>query len=275
MKGLAIIKENVVAITNKPKDDAIRIDEVFLGMVVKILWEDVNDYLYIETEYGYKGYINVDKLVLEHTTVKKWEREKKILITAEFADITFEMNFYSNVLKSVVRGSVLVGTGESNKMRTKVRLPDGRLGWIRNEYIKKQEKPNFKECEMELRNEIVANGMLYLGKQFRWGGKSPYGLDCSGFTSGVYLLSGIYIWRDSEFKATDFSAVDIDELKIGDLIYGQSHTGLYIGNSKYIHASSACAKVVINSLDPLDEDYDDVFSNDETIFAQYKEFYKG
>lgn len=272
MKGLAIIKESVVAITNKPKDDAIRIDEVLLGMVVKVLWEDVNEYLYIETEYGYKGYIHMSKLIFDKDTIKKWTGEKKVIVTGEFADITFEMNFYSNVLKSAVRGSVLIATGESNKMRTRVGLPDGRLGWIRNEHVKAQEKPNFKDHELGLRNEIVANGKLYLDKQFRWGGKSPYGLDCSGFTSGVYLLSGICIWRDSEFKPDDFRAIELEELKPGDLIYGDAHTGLYIGDSKYIHASSECAKVMINSLNPLDDDYDDVFGSDEIICAQYKKF---
>ena len=95
-----------------------------------------------------------------------------------------------------------------------------------------------------------------LGKRYVWGAVGPKTFDCSGFTSYVYRKIGINIPRTSKQQAKYGKLVHRDQLKPGDLIFfdtnyrrkGIDHVGIYIGNNKFIHASSARKRVIITSL---------------------------
>lgn len=109
-----------------------------------------------------------------------------------------------------------------------------------------------------LRRNIVKTAISYLGTQYRWGGKTPLGIDCSGLCSMAYLLNGIVIYRDAIIKE-EFSIHEIllENVKPGDLLYFPGHIAMYIGNGKYVHATgkNGSDEVVINSLNPDDPDY--------------------
>jgi len=96
-----------------------------------------------------------------------------------------------------------------------------------------------------------------LGKHYVWGAVGPRNFDCSGFTSYVYRKKGIRIPRTSREQSKYGSYVKRKQLKAGDLIFFDTsrrskgivnHVGMYIGNNKFIHASSAKKRVVITSL---------------------------
>lgn len=74
-----------------------------------------------------------------------------------------------------------------------------------------------------------------------WGGTTPEGFDCSGFTQYVYKHFGISIGRTTKDQIYDGVGVSRDQLQSGDLVfYGKngipSHMGIYLGNGMYIHA---------------------------------------
>ena len=266
---LAIVKETIVTVKNAPSEDAIRIDEMFLGMFVNILWDDVNNYCYIETEYNYKGYVNKKSLIIKENKVNNWIDNANYMVSGEYIDILDNIPYDSKKIISVMRGSRLIIIEKKNKIRSQVSLPDGRQGWIRNEFIKRIEEPSFRK-EEDIRNEIVDNALKYLGKQFRWGGKSPHGLDSSGLTSMIYFLSGLKIWRDSDLLDESLIRIKKSELKYGDLIFGKAHTAIYLGDNKFIDASAIDAKVVIKSINVNDNEYDDIFLDENTIYACHK-----
>ena len=97
-----------------------------------------------------------------------------------------------------------------------------------------------------------------LGKRYVWGAsglKNTY--DCSSFTKYVYRKKGITIPRTSIKQSKHGKYVKRSELKKGDLIFFDTskkrkgyvnHVGIYLGNNKFIHASSAKRKIVISSL---------------------------
>jgi cell wall-associated NlpC family hydrolase len=96
-----------------------------------------------------------------------------------------------------------------------------------------------------------------LGRRYVWGAIGPGTFDCSGFTSYVYRKTGIFIPRTSRQQSIYGKLVDRKHLKPGDLIFFDTsrrargiinHVGMYIGNNKFIHASSAKKRVVITSL---------------------------
>ncbi len=88
---------------------------------------------------------------------------------------------------------------------------------------------------------VVAYASKFLGTPYLWGGTTPDGFDCSGFTQYVYKQFGIYVGRTTKNQIYDGVGVSREDLQIGDLVfYGKggipSHMGIYVGNGMYIHA---------------------------------------
>ena len=103
--------------------------------------------------------------------------------------------------------------------------------------------------------KIVETAKKYLGVPYVWAGTSPSGFDCSGLVYYVYKECGYSVYRTAASLYQNGVAVDRSELQPGDVICftnsGYSyigHTGIYIGNDQFIHASSGGGKVMISSL---------------------------
>jgi len=107
-------------------------------------------------------------------------------------------------------------------------------------------------------NKIIRLAKQKLGRKYVWGAVGKKGtFDCSGFTSYVYKKIGIHIPRTSRNQAKYGKYIARNNLKKGDLIFFDTskhrkgyvnHVGIYLGNGKFIHASSAQKKVVVSSL---------------------------
>ncbi len=103
------------------------------------------------------------------------------------------------------------------------------------------------------RQKIVETAMLYLNSPYLWGGKTPYGIDCSGFTQMVYRINGIEIPRDAYQQAEKGMGLSfLSEAKPGDLAFFDNeegkiiHVGMILEGNKIIHASG---QVKIDSID--------------------------
>lgn len=102
---------------------------------------------------------------------------------------------------------------------------------------------------------LVETSFMYLNAPYLWGGKSPFGIDCSGFTQMVYKLCGYSLLRDASQQATQGDALSfIEESEPGDLAFFDNeegkiiHVGIIMDNNYIIHASG---KVRIDRLDHL------------------------
>lgn len=101
--------------------------------------------------------------------------------------------------------------------------------------------------EMELAsNAIVEIAELYMGTPYLWGGRSIYGIDCSGFTQMVYRAHGVFIPRDSKPQSElSEQKIPFEALKEGDLAFFKNkdnninHVGIILGNNEIIHASGS------------------------------------
>lgn len=103
--------------------------------------------------------------------------------------------------------------------------------------------------------DILKTAFLYLNAPYLWGGKTPFGIDCSGFTQMVYKLNGYHLLRDASQQATQGVPLSfIEESEPGDLAFFDNeegniiHVGIMMENNYIIHASG---KVRIDRLDHL------------------------
>ena len=103
------------------------------------------------------------------------------------------------------------------------------------------------------KSELIETAFLYLNSPYLWGGKTPFGIDCSGFTQMVYKLCGYKLNRDASQQANQGEALSfIEESEPGDLAFFDNnegniiHVGIIMENNHIIHAHG---KVRIDLLD--------------------------
>ena len=90
--------------------------------------------------------------------------------------------------------------------------------------------------------------MSFVGCPYVWGGTSPSGFDCSGFTQYVYAQFGISMAHSSYAQETMGSLVSIDNAQPGDLVTWTGHTAIYIGNGMVVNAMNPSSGVAVCSI---------------------------
>jgi len=97
---------------------------------------------------------------------------------------------------------------------------------------------------------VVGIAMQFLGVPYVWGGASPSGFDCSGFSMYVYAKLGVSLPHHAASQYNMGTPVSKDQLQAGDLVFfnGLGHMGIYIGGGQFIHAPHSGDVVKISSL---------------------------
>jgi Cell wall-associated hydrolases (invasion-associated proteins) len=168
------------------------------------------------------------------------------------------------VAASVDKGTVLTVTGFSGGWYS-VSCTYGTTGYIRSDFVDLTASAS----ESSSSSKVVSLAKQYLGTRYSYGGSSPSGFDCSGFTMYVYSQFGVSLphtatgqWQSS----TGTKIYSSSSLQTGDLVFfcdpsrsngkACSHAGIYIGGGQFIHASSSnSGGVIISSL------YEDYYSH--------------
>lgn len=105
--------------------------------------------------------------------------------------------------------------------------------------------------------DVVAYAKKYLGCKYVYGGSSPSGFDCSGFTSYVYKHFGVSLSRTSSGQASNGRKIsNKSDLQVGDIVCFSSssksktigHVGIYIGGGKFIHAANSRKGVITSNV---------------------------
>lgn len=110
------------------------------------------------------------------------------------------------------------------------------------------------EKEKELREDIVAYALKFVGNRYVYGGTSlTNGTDCSGFTMSVYKKFNYSLSRTSRDQAYNGKSIKRSELKKGDLVfysngYRINHVAMYIGNGKIVHASNPSSGIKVSNM---------------------------
>ncbi|MCM1218901.1 MAG: C40 family peptidase [Lachnospiraceae bacterium] len=264
MKAIAI--KTIVSLREKPSEQVCLDDELLYGMTAEIL-EEVPDadgnavrWVHIRTEYRYEAYCKKEDLLTEECRLARWEQGGLCVVMQPYADVLSQPKVQGVCLASIPRGSRLIRIGDVPERESwvEVELADGRRGYTKEKFLGTYYPRRFTEDEAKFRSRLVDLAKGYLGTQYRWGGKSPLGIDCSGLTSMCYMLCGVHIYRNARImEGFPIKAIRAEDKKPGDLLFFPGHIAMYLGNDRYIHSTgkSGSDGVTINSLNPEDEDF--------------------
>jgi cell wall-associated NlpC family hydrolase len=103
-------------------------------------------------------------------------------------------------------------------------------------------------------NPVVANALSYMGTPYVWGGNTKRGIDCSGLVKNAFASAGYSLPRTAAQQSKVGLKVDPSQLREGDRLYFSAsgsrvdHTGLYLGNGLFVHASGSGRAVIVSNL---------------------------
>ena len=121
----------------------------------------------------------------------------------------------------------------------------GKKGWMNAKYLSTKKITRVSNSL----DSTISYGARFLGTPYVWGGTTPSGFDCSGFTSYVYRNAiGKSIPRTSGAQYAASKKISKLQLQVGDLVFfntsggGVSHVSIYAGNNKLLHAAGKSVK---------------------------------
>lgn len=167
-----------------------------------------------------------------------------------------EANTSSSILASLANGtSVTLGAKENGWYKVTV---NGKTGYIKADYITTSVSSSTNMASYSglsaKRTAVLDYAAKFLGVPYVYGGSTPSGFDCSGFTSYVYKNTVCSIERVAQAQFDTTTRVSRDELLPGDLVffgssaYSISHVGIYVGDDQFIHAPHTGDVVKYDSL---------------------------
>ncbi len=252
---LALVNKMIASLRKEPAFDSELVDEDLYGMTVEVLAEPIPRWFFIRTQYQYTGYVHCSELLIDTDMVNYWNKLKKKVVVRSYVDVLSIPKIQGLRLISLTRGSCISVLDEAmGDGWVKVGLCDGNVGYMKEESLNDCIIGWSRQEENSLRRNIVNSAISYMGTQYRWGGRSSLGIDCSGLCLSSYMLNGVIIYRDAKImEGFPIHEISIGNMKPCDLLYFPGHVALYIGNGAYIHSTGKMGSdgVVINSLDPM------------------------
>lgn len=233
-----------------------RVDQVFSGMAVEVL-EVRGRWRKVKTPYRYEGWTLADSLEEDEKAVEAWEKSPLALVLPPVATLLSGARPEEAPVYQLPRAAAVARRGEPDECGWQmVEAANGALGFLPQHVLRPL--PVRPEEFPDLRESLARAALDFLKVPYLWGGKSAWGIDCSGLVSLTYLIHGIAIFRDAKLQP-DFPIHPIprERMEKGDLLYFPGHVALYLGEGRYVHATGRKGDeaVVVNSLDPAAADY--------------------
>lgn len=254
----AVVTAPICPLMSGPSYQCERVDEALGGMTVEVLEDTGTAWRLVRTHYGYTGYAPEACLLFGEETAARWERREKKVVLQGTCDVLAAPDVAAWQVASLARGDLVAPRGEAQEGWQQVLLPGGQEGYLRSSFLGQYHTSPVYEDEEGMRSALVDAALAYRGTHYRWGGKSPMGIDCSGLCSMAYLLCGVIIWRDAAIReGYPIRPIPRENMRPGDLLFFPGHVAMYLGDGRYIHATARAGDdgVVINSLRPGHADY--------------------
>ena len=221
---------SIVPVRAEPREKSEMCTQILFGEHYTIL-EENNKWCQIKLAFdNYEGWI--DRKMVNELTEEDFLRlnSKPGEVTKDVFNIIQQAGGYSNFL--VVAGSSLPDFDPAEKTF--------RIG----ETYYKIQGNNLSSSRRDVREVIIENALKYFNSPYLWGGRSPFGIDCSGFSQVLYKMAGIPLPRDASEQSHIGDILGfLEETRPGDLAYFDNdegnivHVGIIWEKSKIIHSS--------------------------------------
>ena len=225
----AVCSLTVIPVRANHEDPSEMVTQLLFGEAVKIL-EIHNQWVKVEIVHdNYKGWVDNKQLIPIS------EEDVNAIIQNPFRQQEDELRIFTPWgPQKVLQGSPRI----SNEME--FNLGSSRFKWE-------------KQASALNNTSIVELADSYLNAPYLWGGRTKYGIDCSGFTQTVFHQKGFALNRDASQQVLQGKTIEFDEQKPGDLAFFASektgriiHVGIVFPNFKIIHAHG---RVRVDTLD--------------------------
>ena len=224
--------------------------------------EKLDSFWRVRTQDGYEGWVNEHQITYAKPPQADWQT-----VSVPIGYIYGEPNKNAAPIMGVSAGTTLPVIKEEGDW-AQIVLPDERKGWVERRIL--QALPALTP------DQLVEKAKEFLGTTYIWGGKTAFGLDCSGFVQLLFKLFGKPLRRDAWMQFEDAQPVSKDPLQArkGDLYFFAengnkiTHVGLALGQGKMIHARG---QIKINSLVEGADDFDPNLLKD---FVEVRSYFK-
>ncbi len=226
---------SIVPVRREAEDSSEMVTQLLFGEAFKIIRE-TKKWLHVQLAYDqYEGWIDRKQFLEVSEELFKTISVAQSTITTDLVDVV--INARTNRMTPIVMGSTLPY------------FDDGDFK-LAEDFFKYEGAVTKGVLPKE---QLAENAYMYLHAPYLWGGRSPFGIDCSGFTQMVYKMNGVRLRRDASQQATQGEVLSfIEETEPGDLAFFDNnegtitHVGIILEDNHIIHASG---QVRIDKLD--------------------------
>lgn len=249
-----IIKTTFANIYDKPSFQSQVVTQGVMWEIIEIL-DKKDDWIKLKLPDDYIGWTqNFFLIDSDKTFLNKIKKMKILTIHQPFTSIYSDEKLNNKISNAGL--SVRYPIIEKNNDLFKIYLPDKRIGYLIQKPITKN----------DTRKNIVGIAKSILGTSYQWGGKTEYGIDCSGLVQTIFSILNISVPRDAsqQIKIIKNNSVSLDKAKIGDLAFFKNesgsivHVAFMLENKNFIHSSS---EMKINSLNKKDDNFSEKLLN--------------
>lgn len=241
----AVVNHNVTPMRAEARAGAELVSQAIFGETVEALEED-GEFTLIRTPDSYQGWTPRVHLSILETGERYPDPVRAAMVAPLFLPAFREPSAQSARLTLLTLGTVVeAAEGDPESEFRPIRFPAGQTGYVEGSALIVPQYPRLQDPGPNL--SVVARG--FVGVPYLWGGRTPFGIDCSGFTQRVYWLCGATLPRDAYLQAASDSVehVGADQIKPGDLLFfegdddprsrGITHVGVALGKGHFIHSA--------------------------------------
>ncbi len=234
----ARINLNVADIRRENRFRSERTSQVLFNELVDVL-EEGGEYSRVRCGDNFEGWID-RRFITERVS---FGNNESYNVIGNLAPCYENGDIGSRRVTSIPYGCNLFGEIEDEF----IKIESGRYG---NFHVPLENILNADETMLFSRERLIVETEKFLGAPYLWGGRSFFGIDCSGFAQCIMRRFGVELPRDSKDQRNQGLEIARENIQPGDLLFFPMHVTIAVSDTLMIHSSLGNGGVAYNSLDP-------------------------